>query len=229
MWQFCQVKRMEVEIVGWGKANLFFSYFSVLSWKMDLIIGAPAAILGLGKKAHKNCIALAMLFLGLNHCQEPPSSRLLLHEDRLLCWSHCSRVSVTISQTQFLLFSPPVMMPSFMQWPKAEIQEPILFLSSIPDSIIPCTHPLTMYSLLYLVISLVAASSCLVLLPCHHSDTQLHLLGLLKCAFTWSLAFIFTVLLSECTLFQLFSDASWPTAVPFKHFKTMIPFFKLNS
>lgn len=211
---------------GASKENLFFSYFFLLFWKMDLIIGAPAAILGLGKKGHKNCTALAMLFLGLNLCQDPPSSRLLLHENKRLCWSHCSQVSVTISQTQFLLF-----FPSYADATIHAVAQgrnlgayPLYLIHPCPT--IPCTHPLTMYCLFYLVISLVAASSCLALLPCHHSGTQLHLLGLLKWPFFWSLALTFTVLLPEwsqmhiisISCFKSFSDSSWPIAVPFKHF-----------
>lgn len=77
---------MEVEIVEQGfqgKPFLLFLFNSDF-WKMDLMIRAPEAILGLGKKGHKNCRAFAMLSLGLNHCREPSSCRLFLYENRLV-------------------------------------------------------------------------------------------------------------------------------------------------
>lgn len=55
----------------------------------------------------------------------------------------------------------------------------------------PCPPPspahiqsLTMYCRFYLLVCLVAASSCSVQPHCHHSGTQHHLLGLLKCPLT---------------------------------------------
>lgn len=96
---FCQVKWTEVEVVGWGFQGKSFLLFSFLPafWKTGVIIGAPAAILGLEREGHKDCRVFATLSLGLNHHQEPPSSTLILHEKKLLCWSHCSQVSEGVS------------------------------------------------------------------------------------------------------------------------------------
>lgn len=160
----------------------FLSLFLPALWKMDMIIGAPAAILGLGRKSHRNCRAFAMLSLGLSHCQAPPSSRLLLREQTLVLKPLQS--GLCNYQPNTILFPPSTMTPPFMQWPKAEIWEPVLS-SSHPSPPPPSpTHPVAHRVLSILPSNL--SRGCSALLHCHHSGTQHHLLGLLKWALTWS-------------------------------------------
>lgn len=155
---------MEVEVVGWGFKESPFYLFLPALWKTDLMVGAPAAILGLGTKDHTNCRAFAMLSLGLNHCQEPPSLDFFYMRT-----NSCVEATVVSSLYNY----QPNTIPSFFSYNDTTIYavdhgrnlgSSPLFVSSMPTPTIPWTYPVTMYCQLYLLISLVAASSCS---PCY--------------------------------------------------------------
>lgn len=148
------------------------------------------------------------------------------------CWSHCSQVSVTISQTQLLLFPPPT------RWhhhscsgTKQKSGASLLFVLSISTPTTPFTH-----SVIHHVLSVLPSNlSCgyllmftLLTLPSFQYPASL----------AWAvevasfLVFLPLVLLSfslfstawmisnahYVNVFKSFSESSWPTTVPFKHF-----------
>lgn len=121
---FGQAKEMEVDVSWWVTSSLFYPFILI-----------PSCFLGNG---HDNWSTSSQSETGKERPQELQSlcpailgsqpvlrtAFLLMSftwENKLFCWSHCSQVSVTISQILVLLFLLLMMTQGFVQWPQREI------------------------------------------------------------------------------------------------------------